>query len=40
MLDTLIVFALLGGIAAFVLYVLPRQDGGGPAAGEHSIFPD
>ena len=40
MLDTLIVFALLGAIAVFVLYVLPRQGGGNQVANEHSIFPD
>lgn len=40
MLDTLIVFGLLGAIAILVLYVLPRRDGGNQAGAEHSIFPD
>ena len=38
--DTLIVFALLGAIAVFVIYVLPRQDGGSQAPAEHNTFPD
>lgn len=40
MLDTLIVFGLLGAIAVLVLHVLPRQAGGEPLPGERSIFPD
>lgn len=39
MIDTLMVFALLGAIVVLVLYVLPRL-GGGPGTGEHSTFPE
>ena len=37
MIDSLIVFALLGAIAILVLYVLPRL-GSGPGASEHGTF--
>lgn len=37
MIDTLMVFVLLGAIVILVLYVLPRLDGG-PGNGEHSTF--
>ena len=41
MLDTLIVFALLGAIAGLILHVLPRQCGGKEGATtQHSIFPE
>ena len=39
MIDTLMVFALLGAIVILVLYVLPRLDGG-PGNSEHSTFPE
>lgn len=40
MLDTLIVFGLLGAIALLVVYVLPGKDRSNPAGGEPSIFPE
>lgn len=39
-LDTLIVFAVLGSIAVFVVYVLPRQGCGKHVSGEYDIFPE
>lgn len=38
MLDILIVFGLLGGIAVLVLHVLPRRDGGGDAANPQTLL--
>lgn len=40
MLDTLIVFGLLGAIALLVLYVLPGRDGRDQAVGEQTILLD